>query len=90
MLAAQRLEPASDSVSPSLSAPPLLTLCLFVSLKKKSTFNKIKLKKERNAKVPLQPILCPILSSGFEVLPEDYLGKQRLMVQSIKSVDCIS
>ena len=31
MLAAQSLEPASDSVSPSLSAPPLLTLC-FLSL----------------------------------------------------------
>ena len=28
VLTAQRLEPASDSVSPSLSAPPLLTLCL--------------------------------------------------------------
>ena len=28
MLTAQRLEPASDSVSPSLSAPPPLTLCL--------------------------------------------------------------
>ena len=28
VLTAQRLEPASDSVSPSLSAPPLLVLCL--------------------------------------------------------------
>ena len=28
VLAAQSLEPASDSVSPSLSAPPLLMLCL--------------------------------------------------------------
>ena len=28
VLAAQSLEPASDSVSPSLSAPPLFTLCL--------------------------------------------------------------
>ena len=33
VLTAQGLEPASDSVSPSLSAPPLLTLCL--SLKNK-------------------------------------------------------
>ena len=32
MLTAQNLEPASDSVSPSLSAPPLLTLCLSVCL----------------------------------------------------------
>lgn len=28
VLTAQRLGPASDSVSPSLSAPPPLTLCL--------------------------------------------------------------
>ena len=31
VLTAQSLEPASDSVSPSLSAPPLLTLCLSLS-----------------------------------------------------------
>ena len=35
VLTAQSLEPASDSVSPSLSAPPVLTLCLFLSLKNK-------------------------------------------------------
>ena len=32
VLTAQSLEPASDSVSPSLSAPPLLSLCLSVSV----------------------------------------------------------
>ena len=32
VLTARSLEPASDSVSPSLSAPPLLSLCLSVSL----------------------------------------------------------
>ena len=32
VLTAQSPEPASDSVSPSLSAPPLLALCLSVSL----------------------------------------------------------
>ena len=32
VLTAQRLEPASDSVSPSLSAPPLLALSLPLSL----------------------------------------------------------
>ena len=32
-LTAQSLEPAWDSVSPSLSAPPLLTLCLSTSQK---------------------------------------------------------
>ena len=35
VLTAQSLEPASDSVSPSLSAPPLLVLCLSLSLKTK-------------------------------------------------------
>ena len=33
VLTAQSLEPASRSVSPSLSAPPLLTLCLSVTQK---------------------------------------------------------
>ena len=32
VLTAQSLEPALDAVSPSLSAPPLLALCLFLSL----------------------------------------------------------
>ena len=31
VLTAQSLEPASDSVSPSFSAPPLLVLCLSLS-----------------------------------------------------------
>ena len=35
VLTAQSLKPASDSVSPSLSAPPLLMLCLSLSLKNK-------------------------------------------------------
>ena len=35
VLTAQSLEPASDPVSPSPSAPPLLTLCLSLSLKNK-------------------------------------------------------
>ena len=34
VLMAQSPEPASDSVSPLLSAPPLLTLCLCLSLLK--------------------------------------------------------
>ena len=33
VLTAQSLEPASDPVSPSLSAPPLLMLCLTLFLK---------------------------------------------------------
>ena len=33
VLTTQSLEPASDSVSPSLSAPPLLMLCLSLSQK---------------------------------------------------------
>ena len=41
VLTAQSLEPASDSVSPSLSAPPLLVLCFSVSLshENKQTLN---------------------------------------------------
>ena len=35
VLTAQSPEPASDSVFPSLSAPPLLMLCLSLSLKNK-------------------------------------------------------
>ena len=35
VLTAQSLEPASDSVCPSLSAPPLLVLCLSLSQKLK-------------------------------------------------------
>ena len=35
LLMAQSLEPASGSVSPSLFVPPLLTLCLSLSLKNK-------------------------------------------------------
>ena len=34
VLTAQILEPASDSESPSLSAPPQLVLCVSMSLKK--------------------------------------------------------
>ena len=42
VLTAQILEPASDSVSPSLSAPPLLELCLCLSKmnKRKKNFFK--------------------------------------------------
>ena len=36
-LMAQSLEPVSDSVSPSLSAPPPLMLCLSLPLKNKET-----------------------------------------------------
>ena len=44
VLTAQSLEPASYSVSPPLSAPPLLTLCLCLSIinvkkKSKSIYN---------------------------------------------------
>ena len=35
VLTSQSLEPASGSVSPSLSAPPLLVICLSLSLKNK-------------------------------------------------------
>ena len=35
VLTAQSLGPASESVSPPLSAPPMLMLCLFLSLSNK-------------------------------------------------------
>ena len=44
VLTAQSLEPTSDSVSPSPSALPLLTLCLSLSLKNKHIIKKLKWK----------------------------------------------
>ena len=44
VLTAQSLEPASDSVSPSLYAPPPLMLCLSLSL----SLSKINIKKINN------------------------------------------
>ena len=47
VLTAQGLEPALDSVSPSLSAPPRLMLCLSQPLKnKENEFKKIKTNKK--------------------------------------------
>ena len=48
LLTAQSLEPVSDSVSPSLSAPPLFALCL--CLKNKQTLEKLKKKKLKKKK----------------------------------------
>ena len=45
VLAAQSLDPASDSVSPSLSAPPLLALFLALSLSLKNKTLKTFLKR---------------------------------------------
>ena len=45
VLTAQSLEPVSDSVSPSLSAPPLFMLCLSLS-QKQINMKKIKKKKD--------------------------------------------
>ena len=48
VLPAQSLEPASDPVSPSLSAPPPLALCLSLSLSKiHEHFLKIKKKRKQ-------------------------------------------
>ena len=41
VLTAQSLDPASDSVSPSLSVPPLLSLSLSLSHKNKQTLKLI-------------------------------------------------
>ena len=47
VLTAQSLEPASDSVSPSLSAPPPVTLCLSLS-KINTHLKKIERKKKKS------------------------------------------
>ena len=56
VLTAQSLEPASDPVSPSLSAPPPLALRLSLSLKKKQM---LKRKKKKNKIYPnmAKPVL---------------------------------
>ena len=41
VLTVRSLEPASDFVSPSFAVPPLLTLCLSLTLKNKQTLKKI-------------------------------------------------
>ena len=53
VLTAWSLEPASDSVSPSLSAPLFLTLCLCLSLKNKQTLKQFFLK-EKDTKTERQ------------------------------------
>ena len=54
VLTAQSLEPASDSVSPSLSAPPLLILCLSVSLSLS-----LSLSQKETFKKRIRPEMCP-------------------------------
>ena len=55
VLTAWSLGPASDSVSPSLSAPLPLMLCLSLSLSQK-----INIKKEKVATAPLKVLLVKI------------------------------
>ena len=50
VLTAQSLEPASDSVSPSLSAPPLLSLALSLKLKKKKKEEEYRVEKNKMQK----------------------------------------
>ena len=57
VLTAQSLEPASDSVSIHLSAPPLLILCVSLSRNNKS----LKLKKKT------RHLLCEIRNLKFEM-----------------------
>ena len=49
VLTAQSLEPASDFVSSSLSAPPPLMLCLALSLKNKQMLKKFFKRAEMNS-----------------------------------------
>ena len=78
VLTARSLKPASDSVSPSLSAPPPLALCLSLSIinkhQKKSYFKVIstlnvgfELKTLKSHAPPTEPARCPsfVLFSFF-------------------------
>ena len=62
VLTAQSLEPASDSVSPSLSVPPLLTLCL--CLKNKWTLKK----RSNNLEKPRGSIFPTLFIKPFSIL----------------------
>ena len=62
VLTAQNLEPASDSVSPSLSAPPLLVLCL-------SKINK-HLKNNKNKNGKITPIVKDSSAARIGLLTE--------------------
>ena len=58
VLTAQSLEPASDSVSLSLSAPPPLTLCISKKQTNKQTKNQENKKTRRELKQVLQMLKC--------------------------------
>ena len=66
VLTAQSLEPASNSVSPSLSASPLLMLCLSSVSKINKTLKK--LKKKVNEKLLSYVLSCYITNITFLML----------------------
>ena len=71
VLTAQNLEPASDSVSPSLSAPPLLMLCLSVCLSLSKINKHLKNVNKRSLlQISLHCVMLPHrpLSSTFNVV----------------------
>ena len=61
VLTAQSLEPASDSVSPSLSTIPLLTLCLSVCLSQNINKHLKKKKLDDKLKMTFTEAVFPLL-----------------------------
>ena len=69
VLTARSLEPALDFVSPFLSVPPLLTLCLSLFFKNNKHSKKIffnKMKKQTKGAQQLNAIRDPELNPGLE------------------------
>ena len=84
VLTARSLDPASDSVSPSLSAPPLLMLCLSVSKINKN----IKIKKKKKLSDPSIIVRAPMKSSWlfqkFCINPKSEILYQYEILHSMK------
>ena len=80
MLTAQSLEPASDSLSPSLSAPPPFMLCL--CLKNKKTLNKKK-KKSTSCEVAQRFLLFLGASHQNDLLCLLCLDEQTLSLDTL-------
>ena len=83
VLTAQSLEPASDSVSPSLSAPPLLMLCLSLSqklIKKKKKKKKTYCPKVKDGKLRRTTKLVMKRASSNLQVSEGFYSDSRIML----------
>ena len=83
VLTAQSLEPASDSVSPSLSASPLLALSLSPFLKNKQTLKKYFFKEKKRTPTRHPQLLflkATVFNGVLQVSPETSLMGARASV----------